>query len=548
MEYLVPIKTGFEPRWRELKDWFKQIPGVSARFDPMTKKFQTWVAPLDMCPTIAAMAKSMGVSFRAQTPRYVQPSYIFETVGLYTFQASAVQTALDAGRRWIFALEMGLGKTACAIRYMGAIDAKKVLVCTPAIVRSAWLTELDRWWPNHPDAKAITHGRSRRGLSKRIQADRAKAYEAPIQIASYALIDQIDPMGWDCIVLDEAHRLKNDAAKQSKQVRAIIEANPKAAVIALTGTLMPDQPKDVWNILDLLWPERFGKKFAFYNRYSLKETITGDNGEIYGTNYYGVNSQFAPELKTRLALVSSRVTKNEVAHLLPPFLVQTIKIEATDAIEVPATFADWQAAQNVFNACGDQKVSAAIEWAIDALESGATHICILTHRRETAENIAAGVQKACGTRDVRVSAITGASSPEARNEELANCKEAKSSVVVATMHSIGIGIDLTFCTQALFAELYYRPETVIQAIGRFSRLSGKVPSSVQIMCIEGTPDETMAHTLQAKIAAINATMEAGLSEAKLQEALTTPMDEDSVLMSLNRSLTGVTLGESLEIE
>jgi SNF2 family DNA or RNA helicase len=134
-------------------------------------------------------------------------------------------------------------------------------------------------------------------------------------------------------------------------------------------------------------------------------------------------------------------------------------------------------------------------------------------------------------------AITGEDSPESRNALLRQAKEHTKAIVVATMHSIGIGIDLTFCTQALFAELYYRPETVIQAIGRFSRLSGKVPSSVAILCVEGTADEMLAQHLLAKIAAINKVVQPGDSEAKLSDALGT-QDEAAMLEALNQALAG----------
>jgi hypothetical protein len=87
------------------------------------------------------------------------------------------------------------------------------------------------------------------------------------------------------------------------------------------------------------------------------------------------------------------------------------------------------------------------------------------------------------------------------------------------MHSIGIGIDLTFCQTALFAELYYRPETIIQALGRFSRLSGKVPTSCVIMIEKNTNDEIIGMKLGEKIQAINMAIEAGLTDTKLEAVL-----------------------------
>ncbi len=459
---------------------------------------------------------------------------------LYPFQLVGVEY-LVKNLRGILNWEMGTGKTAAAITAMKALNVKKALIVTPAIVRTAWLSELDRWWPGHPEARPILYGKSRGGLSKKQRAARDEAYASPIRVVSYALVGEVvkhGPMDFDCVVFDEAHRLKNPKAAQSKVCREILDLCPGVAAFALTGTLMPDQPKDVWNILDLLWPGRFGKMYKFYSRYAEQETITGDNGEVYGTNWYGVNRFHVDELKERLSQIASRVTKAEVAHLLPPFCVSMLKIEGEQNEEKAITFKDWQEAQEHLDSYGTRKIPSVVEWAKDAAES-ASHLCILTHRRETARAIAREIEKAYGTGDVRISTITGDTSPEERNEELAHCRQADRAVVVATMHSVGIGIDLTFCTQALFAELYYRPETVIQAIGRFSRLSGKVPSSVQLMCLQGTIDEIMAQQLLDKIAAINQTMKSGLSEEKLQEALSS---SDGSIAALNSAISAY--GES----
>jgi len=74
-------------------------------------------------------------------------------------------------------------------------------------------------------------------------------------------------------------------------------------------------------------------------------------------------------------------------------------------------------------------------------------------------------------------------------------------------------------TAALFAELHYRPEIMIQAMGRFSRLSGTVPSSVWLLVIEGSLDEVIADRLLNKMAAINSVVKGDVADAVLAAAL-----------------------------
>ena len=60
---------------------------------------------------------------------------------------------------------------------------------------------------------------------------------------------------------------------------------------------------------------------------------------------------------------------------------------------------------------------------------------------------------------------------------------------------------------------------MIQAMGRFSRLSGEVPSSCSLLVLLQTLDERIAFKLEEKLIDINATIDSGLSEEALEKSL-----------------------------
>lgn len=442
--------------------------------------------------------------------------------------------------RYGLALETGLGKTPTALaalrrRFAGRVDTARVLVCTPAIVRDHWLSELDAWWPEHGVANSITLGRDRKsGVSKKATARRDTAYASPIQVVSYSLLKHIDRRGWDAIVFDEAHRLKTPGAFQSVQAREIADENPGAMIVPLTATPMPDDICDIWNPCDITWPGRFGEtsslkyvSWAFANRYSKWHDTVGSDGTVYGGKFSGINPANADELRQRLDGCWHRVTKASVAHLLPPFLVSLIKVEPEKQTKFK-DIDDWLERQ------GQEKFPYVKEWLDDAVESD-THICIGTHLTDTVNRIAAYAERY----GIPVFRISGSHQPSAekRNAELAKAKACPRAIVVATMHSVGIGIDLTFCTKALLAELYWRPETVIQFLGRFSRLSGKLPSSVTLLCLKSTIDETIARSLMKKVKDISAAVSAGDSEDKILNALDgLKMTDPEALDAINKAL------------
>jgi SNF2 family DNA or RNA helicase len=165
---------------------------------------------------------------------------------------------------------------------------------------------------------------------------------------------------------------------------------------------------------------------------------------------------------------------------------------------------------------GEEKVGPSLEWAEDTLES-AKKIVVFTHLRETAETLAQKIEKAT---EIPTFCITGDMAPDKRLSTIDEFKALPKAAIVATMHSVGIGINgLDVATDVLFAELYYRPETVSQALGRFNRLSSKEPTTISLLVLEGTLDEALAVKLNQKISAINSAIKAGQGEENLEKAL-----------------------------
>jgi SNF2 family DNA or RNA helicase len=139
----------------------------------------------------------------------------------------------------------------------------------------------------------------------------------------------------------------------------------------------------------------------------------------------------------------------------------------------------------------------------------------MTYFRSTARAITEALRK----KGHNVFEVSGALDPHKRNEEIKKAIAAESAVLVATMKSTGIGIDLTKFTQAIFAELYYSPEVMEQALGRFSRMSGTLPSNVMLLVMEQTLDERIASRLHDKLEAINLAIKAGATSEQLCSSL-----------------------------
>src|SRR3990167_6029917 len=246
---------------------------------------------------------------------------------LYPPQTTALAAALaEPTRRYVLNWEQGTGKTPAAIEFMKAKQAQRVLIICPALVRQSWEDQLDAWWPAPPLVEAAQTGTDARNMA------------APIQLISYGLVHEVKQTGWDLIIVDEIHYVKTPDSVRSLAVRELVAANPGAYVLALTGTLMPNDIGDVWNPLDMLWPDRFGSHWKFRNRYqnSYEKIINEKTGESR-TQFEGLNDLHAEELRLRLGALSTRVTRGDVAEYLPPFDIKLIRMPVhvdTDQFDV----------------------------------------------------------------------------------------------------------------------------------------------------------------------------------------------------------------------
>ena len=178
-------------------------------------------------------------------------------VPLYPYQREGMLHLAFTGRA-LLADEMGLGKTiqaiaACALLHrMGA--AQRVLVVTPASLKTEWEEQI-RQFTALP--LQIVYGN---------KAQRLRAYDAApfFTLVNYEqmLADTLDVnarLRPDIVVLDEAQRIKNWAAKTAQAIKRL---HSRYAFV-LTGTPIENRLDELYSIVSFLDPKIFGPLFRF---------------------------------------------------------------------------------------------------------------------------------------------------------------------------------------------------------------------------------------------------------------------------------------------
>jgi len=186
------------------------------------------------------------------------------------YQKIGIRFLLDK-RKAILADEPGLGKTieaiAAALNVNKGKGARKVLIVCPRSAKKHWQHEIEDKTRGPEKSVIINNAKS---LHSRKMAKSVK--EARFVIVNYAAIrgknnalrQQLKKMGFDCIIVDEAHRMRNE----SLQTSAIRGLDAKYKFL-LTGTpIVGRKISKIFNLLNWLYPELFVDKDNFASTYS----------------------------------------------------------------------------------------------------------------------------------------------------------------------------------------------------------------------------------------------------------------------------------------
>ncbi|XFG03240.1 hypothetical protein AB1E19_006864 [Capra hircus] len=193
------------------------------------------------------------------------------------------------GRGCILGDDMGLGKTVQVISFLAAVLGKKgtrediennmpefllrnmkkdppstakkmFLIVAPLSVLYNWKDELDTWGYFRV---TILHGNK-----KDSELIRVKQRKCEIALTTYETLrlclDELNSLAWSAIIVDEAHRIKNPKARVTEIMKAL-KCNVR---IGLTGTILQNNMKELWCVMDWAVPGLLGSRIHFKKQFS----------------------------------------------------------------------------------------------------------------------------------------------------------------------------------------------------------------------------------------------------------------------------------------
>nr|QVX32603.1 CHD3/4/5A [Platynereis dumerilii] len=221
-----------------------------------------------------------------------QPEYIDDTGGrLHPYQLEGLnwlRFSWSQHTDTILADEMGLGKTIQTITFLYSLYKEghskgPFLVSAPLSTIINWEREFEFWAPDlyvvtyvgDKDSRAVIREHefsleegAIRGGNKAFRMKKGCKVKFHVLLTSYELItiDQatLGSVDWAVLVVDEAHRLKNN---QSKFFRILSNYNIGYKLL-LTGTPLQNNLEELFHLLNFLSPENFNDLQGFLDAFS----------------------------------------------------------------------------------------------------------------------------------------------------------------------------------------------------------------------------------------------------------------------------------------
>lgn len=145
------------------------------------------------------------------------------------------------------------------------------LIVVPKSTLSNWVNEMARWAPTLTAVKFHGDKATREEIVKNVlaPAQRDEDRDWNIVITTYEVCNiernTLSKFAWNYLIIDEAHRLKNEASAFSKTVR-LFETKHR---ILLTGTPLQNSLHELWALLNFLVPDVFESSEQFDEWFNL---------------------------------------------------------------------------------------------------------------------------------------------------------------------------------------------------------------------------------------------------------------------------------------
>eukprot|EP00941_MAST-03F_sp_MAST-3F-sp1_P000145 g145.t1 len=261
-------------------------------------------------------------------PLRLQPKTIgSDTLRMRPYQLKGLEWMLhmfDCGMHPILGDEMGLGKTLQTISLLSALKHERKLpginlIVVPLSVISSWLSEFRKWCPTLRIMRFHATDATERERLKRELLTNPENLD--VVLTTYETVKSKDMIRvfsggivWLSLVLDEAHRVKNEGSQISQ---ALVKVHARVKVL-LTGTPIQNNLHELWALLYFLYPNVFPRESAslFDHAFDLNKAVCSQSKS--GSNQILIDRGLLEKAHFLMRPFMLQRRKTDIQNKLPP--------------------------------------------------------------------------------------------------------------------------------------------------------------------------------------------------------------------------------------
>jgi SWI/SNF-related matrix-associated actin-dependent regulator 1 of chromatin subfamily A len=409
--------------------------------------------------------------YRTQS-RFHKPLKTRKTMKLFPHQEEA-RDFLLANRRCILADQPRVGKTlpaaAAALEHLPAI-----IVC-PAIAKTVWEAAFNKLDPSVP-VRVITG-----------KKQAAEIICSGVTIVNYDILSSVTAFtGIKTVVFDECHRLKNNKAIRTKAAMLMMKKIDR--VYALSGTIVPNRPAELWPILHGLGIYR-GGWFDFVYRYAKAWNPPWGGLDVSGASNI-------PELK---ALVRPHILRRRKEDIFMDYKEPQISLitfdlpidkreqnfDADSLMANPNALLAFEGLSEIMREAGIRKAPLAVEFINDLLQSGEP-VVVFAHHKDVVSILFDGLK------EFKPVMVVGDTPKDQRTKNIDDFQSGKTKCFIGNISSCGEGIDLSASDTIVFVEPTWQTSALEQASSRVENINKNgVKPLIYLLTVRASLDHTI---------------------------------------------------------
>lgn len=447
----------------------------------------------------------------------------------------------------------GLGKTLSALIWRRFQGAKRTLVCLRKEVADDFIKEIYFREPGifvfnmigvTPEVRRIT-AQLLESQEEYIVVTNIESWRRDIEGVTKAILK----IGFDSVILDEAHHIKNSSTGTARGFFELADNIPK--VLELSGTPIKNRPQEMFSVLHALYPQLFPTERKYLIDYcmqtgqnkwkfrpeGLTELVKRINHFYLARSPEDIGRDVPPpriieykldldahlEQKRAYRLVSERaVAELSSGKAIPIVSILAIMTRQAQMLSWPAgiRFADPETGEPIQF---DVHQSVKIDWAEDLINELATEerrVLLFSRFKPAIYELEARLQRA----GLSVAVITG--DRKGNNREIFNDFDLKTApenpkyqVLLATYQTVGESASLNAARDVILLDRFWNGGNEDQAIGRADRINNTDQATVHMPIVEHSFDEYMAELINSKRTIVHDFKEASNLQADFKKHL-----------------------------